>query len=115
MATGSVRVGALNLYGRHDNAFKAVPPDAALLFAKQAAAAIWTTRTQSRTRDVIRHLEAALETREIIGMAKGVIMANEKVTPDEAFGLLVRASQKRNVKLRDVAVETIETGLSPTP
>jgi GAF domain-containing protein len=115
MATGVVRVGALNLYGRSDNAFNAVPPAAALLFAKQAAAAIWTTRTQTSTREVVRHLETALETREIIGMAKGVIMVNDKLTPDDAFGVLVRASQSRNVKLRDLAVETIETGLSPTP
>jgi GAF domain-containing protein len=113
MATGGVRVGALNLYSRRDHAFNSVPPAAAALFAKQATAAIWATRTQASTRGVIAHLEAALETRELIGMAKGVIMANEKVTSDEAFGLLVTASQHRNVKLRDVAHEVVETGVSP--
>jgi AmiR/NasT family two-component response regulator len=113
MATGNVRVGALNLYSRRDHAFNGVPPAAALLFAKQATAAIWATRTQTTTRGVIEHLEHALETREVIGMAKGVIMVNEKVTPDDAFAVLVVASQHRNVKLRDVAAEVVETGVSP--
>jgi GAF domain-containing protein len=115
MATGNARVGALNLYSRRDNAFNDVPPAVALLFAKQAAAAIWNARTQSSARDIIEHLERALETRDLIGMAKGVIMSNEKLTDAEAFALLVRASQNRNVKLRDLASEVVKTGATPMP
>jgi AmiR/NasT family two-component response regulator len=46
-------------------------------------------------------------------MAKGIIMSNEKITADQAFGLLVTASQAQNVKLRDVAAHVIDTGSTP--
>ncbi len=40
-------------------------------------------------------------------------MANERVTADEAFAILRTESQRRNVKLRDVAVDVVGTGATP--
>jgi transcriptional regulator with GAF, ATPase, and Fis domain len=114
LVTGEAHIGALNLYGRQDQAFNAVPPEAATLFARQAAAAVWVADTIASTRAMIGHLEVAVESRDMIGMAKGIIMVNEKVTPDAAFILLQTASQHRNVKLRDIAAEVVETGLTPS-
>ena len=114
MAVGDVQVGALNLYGRADHAFNSVAPEAALLFAKQAAAAVWTVRTSNETQNLVKHLETALQTRELIGLATGIVMANEKLTSAEAFDRLRTTSQHRNIKLRDLAVEVTETGATPT-
>ena len=47
----------------------------------------------------------ALETRDIIGQAKGVIMAALSCAPDEAFALLKQQSQHENRKLVIVATE----------
>jgi response regulator NasT len=47
----------------------------------------------------------ALETRDIIGQAKGVIMAALSCSPDEAFNLIRKQSQHENRKLVHVAVE----------
>jgi len=113
LATGEVQLGALNLYGRKDHAFNSVPPDAALLFAEQAATAVWASRTLERTRDVVAHLETALSTREQIGIAVGIVMANEKMSSEEAFAKLVQVSQHRNVKLREIAMEVSATGATP--
>lgn len=55
----------------------------------------------------ISQLERALETRDIIGQAKGVLMARQRITADTAFELLVRASQRTNIKVRDVAAELV--------
>jgi AmiR/NasT family two-component response regulator len=41
-------------------------------------------------------------------------MANENLSPDAAFKVLQTVSQHRNVKLRDVAAEVVESGLTPT-
>ena len=114
LASGNADVGALNLYGRVDHAFNSVAPNDAVLFAKQAAAAIWATRTLGNVRDLVANLEVAIQTRDMIGMAKGVIMVNEKVTPDEAFKFLQAASQQRNIKLRDIAAQVVATGTTPT-
>jgi hypothetical protein len=47
----------------------------------------------------------ALETRDIIGQAKGVIMAAMACPPDEAFNMLRQQSQAENRKLVEVAAE----------
>jgi len=48
-------------------------------------------------------LEKALETRDLIGQAKGILMERERVTGDQAFEMLRSSSQHMNLKLRDVA------------
>ncbi len=57
-----------------------------------------------------RHLEglqAALETRAVIGQAQGICMAKHQMSADTAFSLLVRLSQNKNVKLREVAAQLV--------
>jgi AmiR/NasT family two-component response regulator len=51
-----------------------------------------------------------METRDLIGQAKGILMERHRVTGDQAFKLLVRASQATNTKLRDIADELVATG-----
>jgi AmiR/NasT family two-component response regulator len=55
-------------------------------------------------------LERALQSRDVIGQAKGILMHRHALTADQAFQMLVRASQRTNTKLVDVAVEVTETG-----
>ena len=42
-----------------------------------------------------------------IEQAKGILMASRRCTPDEAFQLLVQASQRNNEKLRDIAARVV--------
>ncbi len=53
--------------------------------------------------DRLAHMEQTLEARDLIGQAKGFLMADRGITADEAFDVLRRASQRLNIKLRDVA------------
>jgi len=50
-------------------------------------------------------IHEALETRDIIGQAKGVVMAAMSCPPDEAFNILRKQSQTENRKLVEIAVE----------
>ena len=59
-------------------------------------------------------LRRALDSRDTIGMAKGILMAREFCTPDEAFDMLKRASQRTNRKLADVAAEMVLANHRPT-
>ncbi len=76
--------------------------------AAQAAVVLRNAHTYHRTRDHVGELEEALASRDLIGQAKGILMAQVHCGPDEAFDMLRRASQQRNVKLRQVAAEIIE-------
>lgn len=53
-------------------------------------------------------LRAALTSRDAIGVAKGILMAESKLSEDEAFAALARASQRENVRLRDIAGRIVE-------
>jgi hypothetical protein len=61
----------------------------------------------------IRQLHTALDSRDVTGQAKGILMERYRLTPDGAFALLARASQDTNVKLREVAAELCRTGTRP--
>jgi len=55
--------------------------------------------------DEVGHLKAAIEHRDVIGQAKGILMARERCTADEAFNMLRMASQRENRKLHEIAVQ----------
>lgn len=48
-------------------------------------------------------LNHAMESRPVIDMARGVLMARLACEPEEAWEILVTVSQHANIKLRDVA------------
>ena len=65
----------------------------------------------------VEHLQKALATRDAIGQAKGILMERFRITADEAFRLLVEASQRWNVRVADLSVQLADTGewLGPVP
>ena len=52
-------------------------------------------------------MAAAMESRAVIDMAVGVVMAQNRCTPEEAFAFLRSASNSRNTKLREVAASVV--------
>jgi GAF domain-containing protein len=97
------RFGALNFYSRKPRAFGADDKDRALVLAAHAATAI--SAVQARTAGELREaqLTEALQSRDVIGQAKGILMERRGLGADEAFELLRRTSQNMNMKLREVA------------
>ena len=51
----------------------------------------------------VAHLSRGMVTRQVIGQAVGLLMAQRRCAVDEAFELLKAASQRSNEKLRDIA------------
>jgi len=58
-------------------------------------------------------LQARLETMPVIEQAKGILMAQHRCGPDEAFDLLRRASQSANVRINVLAERLVEQVASP--
>jgi len=105
--------GALNLYARYPQAFGVIDRGRASLLAAMAGMAFQSARTHEDEERRAANLQAALITREMIGQAQGILMERERITPDQAFDILRRASQHLNVKLRDVAQSLVDTGERP--
>lgn len=59
------------------------------------------------------HLARAIESHRLIGQAIGILIERHRATPAEAFSMLKKASQDRNIKLREIAARVIETGAEP--
>lgn len=96
-------MGSLNLYSLRADAFADVDLDVALLLGAHAGVVLHAVaQTQN--------LRQALESRDAIGQAKGILMERERITADEAFDRLRVLSQRRNVKLRWVAERLVQTG-----
>ncbi|MGH3425153.1 MAG: ANTAR domain-containing protein, partial [Nocardioidaceae bacterium] len=55
----------------------------------------------------VDQLGEALVSRADIDQAKGIVMAERRCTPEQAFDVLVRMSQDTNVKVRDVATAIV--------
>jgi transcriptional regulator with GAF, ATPase, and Fis domain len=96
-------LGALNLYSYRPHAFDDESEHVGLLFASHAAVAFADAQK-------IDQLTRAIDTRDLIGQAKGILMERYKISARQAFRLLTRASQNTNRKLRDVAEELASTG-----
>jgi GAF domain-containing protein len=100
---GNESIGALNLYGDKAHAFEPDDDPVAAILASQAAVVVGTMKRRAGDATKIENLHQALSTREVIGQAKGILMARENCTDEEAFAMLSAASQKLNVKLREIA------------
>jgi hypothetical protein len=95
--------GALNIYSRAPHGLDHADRDTLLLLATHASLALAATDAVTRGQLQATHLQKAIESRDVIGQAKGIIMARRGVSADEAFDLLRRTSQDLNVKLADLA------------
>jgi GAF domain-containing protein len=102
-------IGALNIYGCQPNSFDEDDVEIASLFAGQAAIVIANSVAYSSAQMVNGQLREALDSREVIGQAKGILMERERCTADEAFGFLRGVSQRTNRKLRDVAQDIVDS------
>jgi GAF domain-containing protein len=93
--------GALNLYSTTLGAFEDVGSLSAL-FAHQAGQVIGYAQE-------ITNLAEAVRTRTTIGQAVGIVMERYKLNDQRAFAFLQRLSSHRNIKLRLVAREIVES------
>jgi hypothetical protein len=100
---------ALTCYGENAAAFDDDAIDIATILAAHAS----TLLALSEASDHAANLETALQSSREIGAALGILMAHRKVTQDDAFAMLRRASQNLHRKLREVAAEVVETGTLP--
>ncbi|HVE46462.1 MAG TPA: GAF and ANTAR domain-containing protein [Acidimicrobiales bacterium] len=99
-------VGALNLYSHVEAAFSEEDEHVAMQFANQAGIVLANAQAYWDAHQLSQDLNEAMKSRAVIEQAKGILMAQGR-TADEAFQILVRASQRENTKLREVAGELV--------
>lgn len=99
-------MGALDLYSLEPHAFDDATAAIGAVLAAHAAVALSAARERAQMGD-------AMKGRDLIGQAKGILMNRHHIDADAAFEMLRGASQQLNVKLREVAEQTVYTGEVP--
>ncbi len=100
-------IGALNLHSLSEHSFTDADQQIGRLFATQAAIGLQNAQTHEAAVTLAQQLQEALESRATIEQAKGVLIARQHCTSEEAFELLVERSQHENRKLRLVADDVV--------
>jgi GAF domain-containing protein len=114
MPTDSADLAAsLNLYAREPVELTDRQLELANTYASQLAATLQSVDAYKSAATLARHLAEAMRTRAVIEQAKGMLMAAERITAEEAFQRLCECSQRTNVKLREVARRLVEEHTTP--
>ncbi|HEY9294505.1 MAG TPA: GAF and ANTAR domain-containing protein [Microlunatus sp.] len=96
-------LAGLNLYAVGPYAFDHTDVAIASILARHAGNALTDARRQTELRSAIR-------SRQIIGVAQGILIQRFGLSLDQAFEMLRRYSQDNNVKLRDLAENLVRSG-----
>jgi hypothetical protein len=102
------RMGALNVYSCTRAGLDELDRDVAVVLAAHASTALASTMASSSAELESAQLRRALQSRDVIGQAKGILMERRGISADEAFAVLRAASQSLNVKLTQVAQTLVE-------
>ena len=101
-------IGGLNIYSTDTTQVTEENVATAEVFATHAALTLGKVRQLDQLRD-------AIETRQLIGEAVGLLMANYQLDPTRAFAFLARVSSQRNVKVRDIAGQMVQEHINQIP
>ncbi|MEU3999514.1 ANTAR domain-containing protein [Streptomyces fungicidicus] len=100
------RLTVLTAYARKPRAFD----EAALRVGRLFTAHVGIALDSATVRE---QLTEAMRTRDLIGQATGILMERLDIDAAGAFDSLVRASQRENVKLRDLARRIVDAHSAP--
>jgi GAF domain-containing protein len=96
-------IGAIKVYSRRPAAYDQHSEQLLTLFARQAAILLANAQSYEDAQQLTVQLKAALRSRDVIGQAKGILIASGAPDEQAAFAMLVAASQRTNTKVREVA------------
>lgn len=96
-------IGALNIYSRESAAFAPADQELAAVFAAEASTILEESGVDVTASQLAERMQRALQSRQDIAIAQGIIMGRDGVNRDDAYRALRRASASSDVPLADIA------------
>lgn len=108
LVAGGEALGAMKVYADRPNTFG--PHDEHLMerFAAQAAILLANVRTVEQAQRLSTDLVDTMRTRDVVNIAKGMVMAEDGVGEDAAFTALARSARHQQRPLGDLARSLVE-------
>ncbi len=103
MVVGPEPLGALKVYATQSHAYAEREEHLLTMFASQAAMLISNMRTAQDAERVSAQAAKILRGREVVKLAKGIIMARDGVDERAAFLTLAQMAEQQRTTLRDLA------------
>ena len=100
-------IGVINFYREAPSRWSDEDVDAAEIITSMGAGYVVSANRLRAQHDLSEQLHAAIRSRDVIGQAKGVLMAREGVDADTAFETLRERSHDQARSLRDLALEIV--------
>jgi GAF domain-containing protein len=101
-------VGAMNVYAHAKHTFDDRAAELGELYAVPAAIAVQNAQVLAQAQRLTERLRAALESREVVDRAVGILMSRSGASGEEALDRLRRLSQHEHRKLHQVADQVID-------
>ncbi|MDQ2583776.1 GAF and ANTAR domain-containing protein [Saccharothrix yanglingensis] len=103
LVAGARSLGALKVYAREPDVHGSREQQVLTLFASQAAVLLANARTARDAERISDRLRDSLREREVISVAKGIVMARDGVDERAAFLALTDAARQQGSTLRQAA------------
>nr|KEP24727.1 hypothetical protein DA06_07045 [Georgenia sp. SUBG003] len=103
LVAGDTGLGAIKVYSAEPENFGPGSEYVMQMFAAQAATLVGEARGAERAREVSDDLRAMVRQRDVVSLAKGILMDRERVGEEDAFVMLIASAQDRRVSVHEAA------------
>jgi GAF domain-containing protein len=110
LVAGEESLGALKVYA-DAGTFDGHGERLISMFAAQAAVLVANVQSYERAQRLSDDLRRAMESRDLVSMAKGMLMAREGVDEPTAFDMLVARAGQNGATLHDAARSLVDTAV----
>ncbi|MFI6215893.1 GAF and ANTAR domain-containing protein [Nocardia brasiliensis] len=103
LVAGSHALGAIKVYAVQPDTFGVREENLLTMFSAQAAMLLANVRAAEDAERVSAHIADGLRAREVVTLAKGIVMARDGVDERTAFLTLAHTARRQNSTVRQVA------------
>lgn len=109
LVAGGTVLGALKVYSDQLGAYPGRAEYLLMMFAAQAAILLANVRSHENARRLSDRLVEAMRSRDLVGIAKGIVMARDGVDEQAGFAALVARAQREHTSVHDVAAALVRS------
>jgi GAF domain-containing protein len=111
LVAGDQSLGAIKVYADQPNAFDDHSEQLLGLFAAQAAVLVAHLRGSERAKQMSDGLRQAIHSRDVISIAKGVLMGRHGIDEDAAFGMLLARCEQDGSTIAEIATGIVDSAV----
>jgi GAF domain-containing protein len=108
LVAGGRGLGAVKVYADRPGAFDAHSEQLLTLFAAQAALLVGNVQTYQRAQRLSEDMRQAMRDRDVVGVAKGVLIGRHGIDEDTALRMLMSRSQEEATGLAEAARTVVD-------